>query len=203
METAFLHGFCLALGLILPLGAQNLFILQQGIVQPSFAAALPSIAAASAADTILICLAVSGISLIILAVPLLKNVLIIGGAAFLLYLAFVTWRTADTPLTSENSASLLSARQQIGFALSVSILNPFAILDTIGVIGTSSLSYSGQEKLAFTIATILVSWLWFTALSRFGHFIATHPNRLISPARISRISSVVICFSALTLLKGL
>lgn len=51
--------------------------------------------------------------------------------------------------------------KQVSFALSVSLLNPHAILDTIGVIGSSAALYSGSNKIAFTIACISVSWLWF------------------------------------------
>ena len=54
--------------------------------------------------------------------------------------------------------------KQISFALSVSLLNPHAIMDTIGVIGTSA-AYDGSEKIAFTVATISVSWLWFIFLA--------------------------------------
>lgn len=52
--------------------------------------------------------------------------------------------------------------------MSVSLLNPHAILDTIGVIGTSSLAYLGVEKLAFAVSCILVSWLWFLGLGIVG-----------------------------------
>ena len=55
--------------------------------------------------------------------------------------------------------------KQISFALSVSLLNPHAIMDTIGVIGTSASAYDGSEKIAFTVATISVSWLWFIFLA--------------------------------------
>ena len=55
-------------------------------------------------------------------------------------------------------------KQQMVFALSVSLLNPHAILDTVGVIGTSALAYTGMDLLLFTCACIGVSWLWFLGL---------------------------------------
>lgn len=57
------------------------------------------------------------------------------------------------------------------FAMSVSLLNPHAILDTIGVIGTSSLGYTGADKLMFTVATMAVSWIWFFALAFAGKMV--------------------------------
>nr|WGE07400.1 LysE family transporter [Bacillus subtilis] len=55
----------------------------------------------------------------------------------------------------------------------VSLLNPHAILDTIGVIGTSSLQYSGLEKWLFIVACIAVSWIWFISLAIAGRLFQT------------------------------
>lgn len=62
----------------------------------------------------------------------------------------------------------LPLKKQIVFALSVSILNPHALLDTIGVIGTSAVKYSGQQLLFFTIACVFISWIWFLGLAVLG-----------------------------------
>ena len=84
--NAFLHGLVLALGLIVPLGVQNIFIFNQGATQPKFQKALPSIIAASMCDTILICIAVLGLSLIIFEIPALKlAIFIIGFIFFTIY----------------------------------------------------------------------------------------------------------------------
>ena len=57
------------------------------------------------------------------------------------------------------------------FAASVSLLNPHAILDTIGVIGTNALSYSGEERFVFTLTTIIISWCWFLGLALAGRML--------------------------------
>ncbi|GGE11563.1 hypothetical protein GCM10011571_11160 [Marinithermofilum abyssi] len=69
---AFIHGFVLAFGLILPLGVQNVFIFNQGAVQPRFYKALPAILAATFCDATLITLTVMGVSVMILTVSYLK-----------------------------------------------------------------------------------------------------------------------------------
>ena len=51
MISVLLHGFILALGLILPLGVQNVFVFNQGAVQSRFVKALPAIITASLCDT--------------------------------------------------------------------------------------------------------------------------------------------------------
>lgn len=65
----------------------------------------------------------------------------------------------------------LPIRQQIIFALSVSFLNPHAILDIVGVIGVSAIKYAGKEQFLFTITCITVSWIWFFGLMIAGAFV--------------------------------
>ena len=59
------------------------------------------------------------------------------------------------------------------FACSVSLLNPHAILDTIGVIGTNSLHYEGEDQWIFTITCILVSVAWFHGLAIAGRLMGS------------------------------
>ncbi|MBY0050659.1 LysE/ArgO family amino acid transporter [Brevibacillus agri] len=166
MLEAILHGFVLAFGLILPLGAQNVFVFNQGAAQPTLWRAAPVVLTAAACDALLILLAVLGVSLVVLTVAWLKTVLYVIGVCFLLYMGYLTWRSR--PSLDNGEKASFSAKKQMMFAASVSLLNPHAILDTIGVIGTSSLSYVGAEKWGFTIACILVSCLWFFGLSVAG-----------------------------------
>lgn len=191
---AFLHGFILAIGLILPLGVQNLFVFNQGAVQPSLVRALPAVIAAGMSDTLLIMLAVQGVSLLLLQFSILKGALIGIGVLFLLYMAWLTWHSRGAGQTGDGEG--LSVKQQILFAVSVSLLNPHAVLDTIGVIGTSSVSYQGQEKLFFTLACIMVSWLWFFGLAVLGRIIGTSAAFSKSIAIINRVSALFMLGSA-------
>ncbi|KMN39532.1 LysE/ArgO family amino acid transporter [Lysinibacillus sp. LK3] len=162
---AFLHGIILAFGLILPLGVQNVFVFSQGATQPSLLRALPAAVTAAICDTLLILLAVFGLSLIVLQFEWLRITLMTIGIIFLLYMGYSIWRS--NPANTENSEAL-PIKKQILFALSVSLLNPHAILDTIGVIGTSALKYSGTEQIMFTVACVFISWLWFFGLTLTG-----------------------------------
>lgn len=83
MSRAFFHGFILALGLILPLGVQNLFVLQQGMLQPRLLQAAPAVVTAALCDTVLICCAVGGMSLVLLELACLRIGLIALGSLFL------------------------------------------------------------------------------------------------------------------------
>ncbi len=137
MLSAFLHGYLLAFGLILPLGPQNVFVFSQGATQPKLRRALPVVLTASLADTLLILSAVLGVSAVVLTVPWVKIVLGVIGVCFLLFIGWVTWRSEVREDDATKLAHDWPVRRQIVFTLSVSLLNPHAILDTIGVIGTT------------------------------------------------------------------
>lgn len=195
MVQAFLHGLILALGLILPLGVQNLFVFQQGASHASFLHVLPVIFTAALCDTALILLAVQGVSLFLLKFPLFKLILLAIGILFLTYMGWITWN--DTHETNtEAAAEKISPRQQILFAASVSLLNPHAVMDTIGVIGTSSSSYEGIEKSLFTFACIAVSWIWFFLLAIAGRFIGRQTHFSEWRQRINQVSAVFMWLSA-------
>lgn len=94
--------------------------------------------------------------------------------------------------SSAQDATPLSSKKQILFALSVSLLNPHAILDTIGVIGTSSLSYTGVDKVVFAGATILVSWIWFFGLAVAGKTVGQIDASGKIMRIINKISAIII-----------
>jgi L-lysine exporter family protein LysE/ArgO len=167
MLEAFIHGFILALGLILPLGVQNVFVFNQGALQPRFIKVLPVIITAALCDTLLILVAVLGVSLLILGSVWIKAILIGGGCIFLIYMGWSTWNSKPSNERKEIVENF-SMKKLVLFSASVSLLNPHAIMDTVGVIGTSSLRYQGQEKVLFAVACILVSWIWFLGLSLIG-----------------------------------
>ncbi|WP_019243574.1 MULTISPECIES: LysE/ArgO family amino acid transporter [Bacillus] len=190
MFTAIIHGIILAFGLIIPLGAQNIFIFNQGATQPSFKKVLPVILTASLCDTLLILLAVLGVSVIVLTIPILQTTFFIIGILFLLYMGWTIWNSQSSDMNQQ--ASALSAKKQILFAMSVSLLNPHAILDTIGVIGTSSLNYSGIDKICFTVATIFISWLWFFSLAIVGKKVGEIDQSGNLLNKINKVSAIII-----------
>jgi len=190
MCMAFLHGFCLAFGLIIPLGVQNIFIFNQGATQPRLSYALPSVLTAALCDTFLILLAVFGVAFIVLQIIWLKEVIFIIGFLFLLYMGFVTWRTKVRAGDSHKYS--LPASRQILFAASVSILNPHAVIDSITVIGSNSLNYSDAAKWVFAFACILVSWVWFFGLAFLGHKLHELDHEGIWLQRINKLSAVII-----------
>ncbi len=190
MFSAFIYGVILAFGLILPLGVQNVFIFNQGATQKHFLHALPSVITASVCDTILIILAVLGVSVIVLTIPWLKTLIFLAGFFFLLYMGWTTWKSHPAKLTTKKSP--LSAKKQITFAASVSLLNPHALIDSIGVIGTNSLEFTGQAKVVYTLACILVSCSWFFGLSVAGHFLHRLDKRGLFLHYVNKTSAFIM-----------
>lgn len=190
MWEALIYGFVLAFGLILPLGVQNVFVFSQGAAHPKLRHALPAVITASMCDTLLILLAVAGVSLIVLTISWIKLLLYIIGALFMVYMGWSIWRSR--PELPSDGGARLTAGKQIVFAASVSLFNPHAIIDIIGVIGTSSLRFEGLEKGVFAATTIGVSWIWFVGLSWAGRLIGgIDPSGQIL-SHIKKLSAIII-----------
>ncbi|WP_145334362.1 LysE/ArgO family amino acid transporter [Paenibacillus xylanexedens] len=190
----FIHAVVLAFGLILPLGVQNVFIFNQGLTQKKYLYALPAIITAGISDTLLIGAAVGGMSLILVQWPLLTHFLYAAGSLFLLYMAWGLWKLSAS---SDKAPTAMSAGRQIAFAASVSILNPHALLDTVAVIGTSSIQYAGVERMYFTITTMAVSWIWFLGLAAAGSVVGNHDRTGYIRIVLSRVSALIMVGIAL------
>ena len=147
---------------------------------------------------ILITIAVLGVSLILMSLPTLQLVIYIIGLMFLLYMAWSLWN--EKPNNLENHDSM-SAKKQIGFAISVSLLNPHAIMDTVGVIGTSASVYSGSEKFLFSISTIMISWIWFILLAVLGKILGSIDQTGKYIIILNKISSFIVIVVSLIIVK--
>lgn len=189
MLNAFIYGVVLAFGLIIPLGVQNIFVFNQGATQRQLTHALPSVITASLCDTILIIIAVLGVSVIVLEIPWLKTAIFLIGFFFLLYMGWVTWRSKPAVALAGKP---FSTKRQIGFALSVSLLNPHALLDSVAVIGTNSINFTGEAKFAFTLACVLVSWCWFFSLSVAGHYLNRFDKSGMGIKVVNKLSAFII-----------
>lgn len=195
-----IHGVVLAFGLILPLGVQNVFIFTQGATQPTLIRALPATITAAICDTVLILLSVFGLSLLILQMEGVRTVLMVAGILFLLYISVTIWRSSPT---EAGDGAALPVNKQIIFACSVSLLNPHALVDIVGVIGTSALKYNGYELVLFTASCIAVSWLWFFGLMYVGSRIKSFGNQKTIMTIFNKSSAVFIFAMAVYLAIGI
>jgi L-lysine exporter family protein LysE/ArgO len=196
---AWLHGFILAFGLIIPLGIQNFFIFSQGAVRSRIKDVLPIVVKAGIFDTLLVLLAVLGVSVLVFSFAWMKITLVAAGFVFLIYMGVVTWRS-KAPAASSTALEPIRLAKTVSFTVMISLLNPHAILDTIGIVGVSSLSYQGYAKVAFTAACVIVSWIWFFTLAVLGRFVGLRDKSGALLKSFNKISAVVMWAAAFYLL---
>ncbi|OHQ78863.1 lysine transporter LysE [Staphylococcus sp. HMSC074D07] len=136
--------------------------------------------------------------------PTLQLFIYIIGFLFLMYMAWSLW--TEKPSNIEEIEPM-SAKKQILFALSVSLLNPHAIMDTVGVIGTSASVYDGYDKVVFSLATISVSWIWFVFLAILGRITGKITGKIDKSGKyiviLNKVSSVIVIIVGLIILKNI
>lgn len=162
--AAFLKGLTVGFSLIVAIGAQNAFVLRQGLArQQPFWIALTS----ALGDTFLITLGTLGVGALIASVPLLRGLALWGGALFLLWFGLKSFRSAFQPenLTPIQQGQSLTVKAAILTSLGFSLLNPHAILDTVVLLGSISGQYERQGRWSFAAGSITASFVWFFVLT--------------------------------------
>jgi L-lysine exporter family protein LysE/ArgO len=162
MLIAFLAGFQLSLGLIAAIGAQNAFVLRQGLRREHVLAVCLFCAAS---DAILITAGVAGFGALSTAAPAAGAVLRWGGVAFLLWYgarAFrAAWRGNEALAAAGGGGESLAAI--IGTLVLITWLNPHVWLDTVVLIGSVAAQYPGRA-VEFAVGAALASFGFFFAL---------------------------------------
>lgn len=204
MLTSILAGFGLGLSLIIAIGAQNLFVLRQGIRREHLLAVALVCAVSDAA---LIVLGVSGIALVLTAVPWLIEAVRWAGALFLvaygLLAARRAWRPAPqalevvgtetdaAPGPSVTAPTAVATRSTLApvvlTCLALTWLNPHVYLDTVFLLGSVA-STHGDARWAFAAGAVCASVLWFFGLA-FG---ARYLGRWLATPRAWRILDSII-----------
>ena len=135
--SSLLSGFITGAGLIIAIGAQNAFVLKQGILRNYIGTVVLT---SAIADIILIICGIAGIGALVKELPLLLNVLRFGGAAFLAYYGFQAalraWKGSGALTISD--AHMVSQKQVFLSCLAFTLLNPHVYLDTMVLIGSIS-----------------------------------------------------------------
>lgn len=161
MLWGFVFGFGLGASLIIAIGAQNAFILRQGILrQHVFVLCM----ICAVADAVLIAIGVAGVGAIIASSPNLLIVIRTAGAAFLLWYAWVAIRRAMNPQGLDaNVQSSPGLKAAVGTCLAFTFLNPHVYVDTVLLVGASA-PHEGTAKTAYALGAMLASFVWFFAL---------------------------------------
>ncbi|WP_205583891.1 LysE family transporter [Neorhizobium sp. NCHU2750] len=162
MLSAGLSGLALGGSLIVAIGAQNAFILRQGLLR-RHVFILCLICALS--DALLIAAGVGGMGALVSRSKLLILLVTLGGAVFLGSYAVLAFRRAARPAAMATaSAQGLSLRAAIVTCLAFTFLNPHVYLDTVLLLGSLSAGFEGMERWAYGAGAASASFLWFFGL---------------------------------------
>lgn len=170
MFITFKLGMALGLSIIISLGAQNIYVIQQAI-RNEYTYLCAS--TCFICDLILILLGATGMSALFIEFPLLKSLMLVMGSLFLIRYGYNAMKrgckggmnTTDLMNLENRIIKPQSPLKIILLGLSFSLLNPAAIMDTIVIIGGSANQYVDSEKYLFLIGSITASFIWFFGLA--------------------------------------
>ena len=170
MIEAVINGYLVSLSLILAIGAQNAFVLRQGLRREHV---LAVVLVCAASDAVLIAAGVSGFGAAQKLVPWLGQAMRWGGVAFLLIYGALRFKAAlaggDALRPAEGETVPLG--RVIGSVLLITWANPHVYLDTVVLLGSISAQYA-PHLLAFGLAAALGSFSFFAALGFGARFLA-------------------------------
>lgn len=159
---AALTGGALGLTLIVAIGAQNAFVLRQGLRREHVGAI---VLLCAAADALLMTAGIAGLAQLLGRQPSLTRWLALGGAAFLLaYGLRALWRgLRPGALNAAAGTAGLSLRQALAQAAAFTLLNPHVYLDTVVLVGSIG-ARQGAMRWWFAAGAMAASAVWFSAL---------------------------------------
>jgi L-lysine exporter family protein LysE/ArgO len=167
VTTAYFAGLVAGLSLIIAIGAQNAFVLRQGILRRHV---LAVVTICVVADALLIVLGALGAGAVVSGNPGLVGVLRWGGGAYLVWFAITALRAAHRP-EGLATARAGSGRSAVVTILALTFLNPHVYLDTVVMLGSIGATF-GEGRWLFAGGAVTGSILWFPALALAGRRLA-------------------------------
>ncbi|EOZ1712804.1 arginine exporter ArgO [Yersinia enterocolitica] len=200
MLAVFLQGFALSAAMILPLGPQNAFVMNQGIKRQHH---LMSASLCALSDIILICAGIFGGSALLNRSPLLLALVTWGGVAFLLWYG---WGALMAAWRGDSSSAAVAAGAQgrwriVVTLLAVTWLNPHVYLDTFVVLGSLGGQLLPDVRPWFAFGAVSASVAWFFALALLAAWLSPWLNRPGSQRVISLLVGGVMWFIAFQLAR--
>ncbi|MFD8101954.1 LysE/ArgO family amino acid transporter [Nocardia fluminea] len=160
---AALSGLGFGLSLIVAIGAQNAFVLRQGVRGQHV---LPVIAVCAVSDIVLIGAGVAGFGTVVESFPAVLTVARYTGAAFLVGYALLAARRAlgSSALIADAAGASVALGASVLTCLALTWLNPHVYLDTVVLLGSFASAYAAPDRWFLAAGAMLASVLWFLAL---------------------------------------
>ncbi|MDO5735090.1 MAG: LysE/ArgO family amino acid transporter [Propionibacteriaceae bacterium] len=194
-------GFGFGLSLIIAIGAQNAYVLRQGLRREHV---LAVVFVCAVSDAILILVGVAGFGAVIGTMPWLLVTVRILGAAFLIGYAVLAARRAiwPRPLDTSTVGDATGLARVVTTAVALTWLNPHVYLDTVVLLGSIAATH-GDERWFFGVGATLGSILWFTALGFGARLLRPVFSRPVSWRVLDIGIAVVMTMIAVSLLTGI
>ena len=201
MLFAYSTGLTLSLSLIFAIGSQNAFVLRQGILRQHVCSIVLFCAIA---DTILIIVGVFGLPLLIADFVDQISSWLFGGAAVWLfgYGLLRVWDVFDSKVLKIDDYPVGSLWTSVGSAAALTFANPHVYLDTVVLIGTISLKFSGVNKIAFATGAITASFVFFPALGYSGYLVSDIMSGPRAWRVLNGIIAIIMFVLAATMLRA-
>jgi L-lysine exporter family protein LysE/ArgO len=196
--TSALAGFAASAVLIIAIGAQNAFVLRQGLRREHV---LPVVLTCALSDLVLILAGIGGLGAVVTARPDAVTAIRWVGASFLIAYGVMAARRATRPATL-NPASRAPAtlRATLLTCLALTYLNPHVYLDTVLLLG--SVAQQHPHRWVFGLGAAAASLAWFTALGAGAHRLAPLLARPAAWRLLDGLIAVVMFAVAATLVAG-
>ena len=194
-------GLVTGLSLIVAIGAQNAFVLRQGIRREHVGAVA---LLCSVADAALILAGVTGIGTIVERAPVVLDVVRWAGAAFLMGYAVLALRRAVRPgeLHAATGGPRVGLQQVLTTAATLTFLNPHVYLDTVLLVGSIANQHGDDGRWVFAVGAVLGSFVWFFGLAYGARRLAPLFARPSAWRVLDGLIAVVMAAIALSLLLG-
>ncbi|HDR1329657.1 TPA: amino acid transporter [Pasteurella multocida] len=196
-----LQGFFVTAGLIIAIGAQNAFVLKQGLLKQNI---LAVILTCFFCDIVLISLGVLGLGSLISQSTMATVALAFVGGGFLLIYGLKAFLSA---YQGNASLQLAKADKQpqttlhaIITTLLITLLNPHVYLDTVVIIGGIAGTLAFDEKLFFLVGALLVSALWFFSLGYGARLLSRFFQRPVTWRILDLVIGVIMWAIAISLI---
>ncbi|KQN64638.1 MULTISPECIES: arginine exporter ArgO [unclassified Erwinia] len=198
MLSVYFQGVALGAALILPLGPQNAFVMNQGIRRQYH---LMTAALCTLSDVALICAGIFGGSALLSQSPLLLNLVTWGGVAFLLWYGWGALRTAFSgDITLASGEGLRQGRWRIVITMmAVTWLNPHVYLDTFVVLGSLGGQLPEEARRWFALGSVSASVVWFFGLALLAAWLSPRLNTPRAQRVVNLLVGLVMWIIALKL----
>lgn len=178
--SSIIEGFAMGAGLIIAIGAQNAFVLKQGI-KGEHRSVIAWICALS--DALLIISGIAGMGYIFNTHPVITKAVSLAGSVYLAWFSFRCFRSAVKGESMDINGGVsdpLSLKKTVITTLALTYLNPHVYLDTVVMLGGFGAARSPEIRPFFALGAVSASFTWFFTLAYSGKILSPLFKRQVS-----------------------